>query len=62
MEIISTTINFKGCPVKIENRKVYLRAFGTSIHNHSRHWSWMEVEVSNLKLELRDLLKTNKLI
>ena len=62
MNVISTTLEYKGSPVKIENGKVFLRAFGTTINNHSMHYSWMEVKVSNLKTELKDLLKEKGLI
>ena len=62
MNVISTTLEYKGSPVKIENGKVFLRAFGTTINNHSMHYSWMEVKVSNLKTELKDLLKQKGLI
>ncbi len=62
MEVISTTIEYKGSPVKIENGKVFLRAFGTTVHNHSMHWSWMEVKVNELKPELKRLLEQRGLI
>lgn len=57
MNVISTTIEYKGSPIKIENGKIFLRAFGTTIYNHSMHWSWMEVKKEDLKDELRKLLK-----
>lgn len=62
MNVISTTLEYKGSPVKIENGKIFLRAFGTTINNHSMHYSWMEVKASNLKPELKDLLKEKGLI
>ena len=62
MNVISTTVEYKGMPVKVENGKIFLRAFGTTIYNHSMHWSWMEVKASNLKDELRQLLKEKGLI
>jgi hypothetical protein len=62
MTVISTTIEYKGLPVKVENGKIYLRAFGTTIYNHSMHWSWVEVKESDLKSELRNLLKEKGLI
>ena len=49
-------------PVKVENGKIFLRAFGTTIYNHSMHWSWMEVKASDLKPELRNLLNEKGLI
>ena len=62
MKTISTIVDYKGCPVKIENSKIFLRSFGTTIYNHSMHWTWHEVDVSVLKDELRQLLKENNLI
>jgi len=62
MNTISTTVEYKGNPVKIENGKVFLRAFGTTINNHSMHYSWMEVKVSDLKEDLRNQLKEKGLI
>ena len=62
MNVISTTIEYKGIPVKVENGKIFLRAFGTTIYNKSMHWSWIEVKASDLKPELRSLLKEKRLI
>ena len=62
VEVISTTVNYKGMPVKVEDGKVFLRAFGTTIYNHSMHWTWAEVSTDALKPELRQLLKKNSLI
>ena len=62
MDIISTTIEYKGMPVKIERGKIFLRAFGTTIHNHSMHWSWMKMKPSDLKPELLKLLREKELI
>jgi len=62
MNIISTTVEYKGCPVKVENGKIFLRAFGTTIYNHSMHWSWIEAKESDLKPELRNILKEKGLI
>ena len=62
MNVLSTTIEYAGMPVKIENGKVFLRCFGTTFLNHSMHWSWLEVPVNDLKLELRNLLEENKLL
>ena len=63
MNVISTVIEYKGMPVKVEKSgKIFLRAFGTTIYNHSMHWSWIEVKASDLKDELRQLLKEKGLI
>ena len=57
MKTISTIVEYNGVNVKVENGKVFLRAFGTTAINQSMHWSWMEVPISKLKKELRDLLE-----
>lgn len=62
MNITSTTIEYNGVNVKIENKKVFIRAFGTTVFNQSMHWSWIEVPTDKLKKELRDLLKEKCLI
>lgn len=62
MRTISTTIEYNGVSVKIEDGKVFLRAFGTTILNRSMHWSWIEVPKEKLKKELRDLLEEKELI
>lgn len=62
MTVISTTIEYKGHPVKITGGKVFLPAFGTTITNRSMHWSWIEVKNSDLKDDLRILLKNKGLI
>lgn len=62
MNIISTTFEYKGTSIKIENRKIFLSAFGTTLYNHSMHWSWIEVKASDLKPELHKLLIKKGLI
>lgn len=62
MNVISTTINYKGTPIKIENGKVFVRAFGTTINNHSMHWSWQEINQEVMKTDFKDYLKENNLI
>lgn len=62
MNITSTTIEYNGVNVKIENKKVFIRAFGTTVFNQSMHWSWVEVPIDKLKKELRDTLEKKRLI
>lgn len=62
MNITSTTIEYNGVNVKIENKKVFIRAFGTTVFNQSMHWSWVEVPIDKLKKELRDTLEKKGLI
>lgn len=61
MKVISTIVDYKGNPVKIENGKVYARAFGTTINNHSMHYSWLEI-TNNLNADLKKELKQQQLI
>jgi len=60
MNTISTTIEYNGAVIKVENNKVYTRAFGTTIYNHSMHWSWIEI-TDKMTKSLRDYLKENNL-
>ena len=62
MNVISTTINYKGTPIKVENGKVFARAFGTTINNHSMHWTWQEIKQEAMKIDFKDYLKENNLI
>lgn len=62
MNKISQTVEYKGTPVKIENNKVFLRAFGTTAYNQSIHWSWQEIPEEKMKTEFKDFLKVNNLI
>lgn len=62
METISTTVMYKGYPIKVENKRVYLPSFGTTINNHSMHWSYIEVPVDKLTEELREELENKNLI
>ena len=62
MKTISITIEWEGWPIKIEGEKIFLRAFGTTIINHSMHWNWIEVKYEDLKSNLRKYLKENNLI
>jgi len=62
MNILETTIEYKGYPVKIADNRVFLRSFGTTYDNHSMHWGWMEIKFKDLNDELRQLLLKNNLI
>ena len=62
MNVISTTINYKGTPIKVENGKVFARAFGTTINNHSMHWNWQEIKQEAMKRDFKNHLKENNLI
>ncbi|QQO97009.1 hypothetical protein Nekkels1_10 [Cellulophaga phage Nekkels_1] len=62
MNLISTTINYSGTPIKIENGKVFARAFGSTINNHSMHWTWQEIPQDNMKRDFKKYLEENNLI
>ena len=62
IDVISIIVQYKGLPVKIENGKVFLRAFGTTIYDHSMHWSWAEVKIDDLNEDLKNYLKERDLI
>lgn len=62
MNIISTTVEHNGVPLKIESGKIYARAFGTTIHNQSMHWSWIEIKKEDLKPEVLKMLKEKNLV
>lgn len=62
MNVINTTVEYKGTPIKVQNGKVFARAFGTTIDNHSMHWNWQEIKQEEMKREFKDFLEQNKLI
>jgi hypothetical protein len=62
INIISTIVEYDGMPIKIEGDKIYLRAFGTTLYDHTMHWSWIKIEQNNLKPEIKKLLKRKGLI
>lgn len=63
MNVISTTVEYKGNAVKIENGRVFVRAFGTTIYRQNTpHWTWQEVPKDKMKDDFRRFLIENKLI
>lgn len=63
MNTLSTTIEYKGAIIKIENGRIFTRAFGTTIQNQNNmHWLWIEIERDNLSDGLKQHLKDNNLI
>lgn len=61
MNILSTTFEYKGSIYKVADGSLYTRAFGTTIHNHSMHWSWVRVTPKQGG-ELYNFLLKNNLI
>ena len=55
-------IEYEGYQVKIYDGRVFFPQFGTTIHNHSMHWSYTEVPVEKLKPDLREYLQDNNFI
>ena len=62
MNVISTIINYKETPIKVENGKVFARVFGTTIDNRSRYWTWQEIKQEGMKIDFKNHLKENNLI
>jgi hypothetical protein len=63
MDVISTTINYKGSPITIKNGKVFVYQFGTTIHRQNTpHYSLIELPQDKMKDEFKDYLKENNLI
>ena len=57
-DVISTTYNFNGSPVKIEGNKIYLWGFGTTIQNHIMHGHWVDIPFEKCSKNLQEFLKT----
>jgi hypothetical protein len=57
-----TTIDYKGSPVRVCNGVVSLLQFGTTIDDHSMHYSWITVPISNLSDGLMKFLKSEGLL
>ena len=62
MNTLSTTLEINGSILKVENGRIFARAFGSTIRNHSMHWSWIEIEKDNLKPDVKSQLKERGLI
>ena len=62
MKTISTTVEYKGGLVKVENGKVYGKAFGTTFYNQKMHESWVEIKLDDLHKDLLNELKTRGLL
>lgn len=63
MNVISTTVEYKGTPIKIESGRVFARAFGTTIYRQNTPgWSWQEIPVDKMKDDFKSFLKENNLI
>lgn len=55
-EILEQTINWEGVWVRVTKDKVYLKAIGTTPHNSTPQWRWMEVPLDHLKPELQNYI------
>ena len=51
------TVEYKGVDFRIKDGIVYVQQFGTTILNHSQHWSWIDIDVDDLKEEVQEFLK-----
>lgn len=57
MKITSIVFNHGVSSIKLENGKVFLRAFGTTMNNQKMHYSWQEVKIQDLKPDVQKALK-----
>jgi hypothetical protein len=62
LKIIETTIEYQGCPVKIRNGKVFIYQFGTTIYNHSMHYSLIELPRDKWSDDFRLFMRKHKFI
>lgn len=61
MNLIETTIEWRGYPIKIRGNKIIVPCFGTTYLNQKMHWSYTEISFDNLNQDLREHLVKNKL-
>ncbi|MFA5207476.1 MAG: hypothetical protein WC428_02350 [Candidatus Paceibacterota bacterium] len=62
MNILEQIFEHKGIVFKASGNKIYCQVFGTTIDNHSMHYSWLEVRQELMTKEFKEMLKENKLI
>jgi hypothetical protein len=62
MKIVEQTFEHKGNIFKAANGKIYCQVFGTTIDNHSMHYSWFEVKEGLMTEGFKKMLKENKLL
>ena len=62
-KISSINIVHRGSNIKIQNNKVFIEVFGTTIYNQKTpHYNWMEVKEDNMKPDFKQFLTDNNLI
>jgi len=62
MEIIGKIFTHNGIKFKSLNDRIYCEVFGTTIDNHSMHYSWSEVKKELMTENFKKLLKENNIL
>jgi hypothetical protein len=62
MIILEQIFEHKGIIFKASNGKIYCQVFGTTIDNHSMHYSWSEIKKELMTEEFKKMLKENNFI
>ena len=61
-KILELTIDYKGFSIKIVGGRVYAQAFGTTIYDHSMHYSWVEIKQKDMSEKFKRFLINNNLL
>lgn len=61
MKILEQTFESNGTLFKSSNGKIYCQGFGTTIDDHSMHYTWIEIKREYMTKEFKELLKENNL-
>jgi hypothetical protein len=62
VKIVEQIFEHKGIIFKASDGKIYCQVFGTTIDNHSMHYSWSEVKQEIMTEGFKKMLKENKFI
>jgi predicted heme/steroid binding protein len=62
MKIVEQIFEHKGILFKASDGRIYCQVFGTTIYDHSMHYSWSEVKKEIMTEEFKKMLKENKII
>jgi hypothetical protein len=62
MKILEKIFEHEGIIFKITNDRIYCQVFGTTIDDHSMHYSWSEIKKEIMTESFKELLKQNNLL
>jgi hypothetical protein len=62
MKIVEQIFEHKGIIFKANDDKIYCQGFGTTIDNHSMHYTWIELKQEHMTESFKKMLKENKLL